>query len=62
VFGFLIPVVSAGLKMRRKIREMQNQANSFNQKDQRNFSTTENTPQEKPKPSQSDYIEFEEIK
>ena len=63
VFGFVIPVVSATLKMRKKMREMQDNANQYNSFQHRGNSTNNrDQSSEKPRSSSGDYIEFEEIK
>lgn len=65
IFGFVIPVVRAGLNMRKKMREMQNHMNGFGPTQQQpNNSHNGNTTAHKSdtKASSSDYIDFEEIK
>ncbi len=60
IFGFVIPVVTATLKMRKKMKEMQGfqQESDGNQPE----STASFPRHRKASPSKSDYIDFEEIR
>jgi hypothetical protein len=60
IFGFIIPVASTYLKMKKKMGQMQDFHNSSSQNHQQK---TQSQFSAKPdKVSKSDYIDFEEIK
>ena len=60
VFGFIIPVASAYLKMKKKMGQMNDFHTSTTQRGEDKTQTQFSS--KTPKPSNSDYIDFEEIK
>ncbi len=61
VFGFIIPLVAAGLNVKRKVKEMKDQMNGYNGTQQAESKSHTQSAKSTKVPT-SDYIDFEEIK
>jgi hypothetical protein len=61
VFGFIIPVYKTTRQMKKKFREMHEQAQQEQMK-QQGFHTQPGAPQPSSKSPSGDYIDFEEVK
>jgi hypothetical protein len=63
IFKLVIPVYKASRKIKKGFREMQEKMNEqYRQQEQQAYSSSANTNTKSPKPSSSDYIDFEEVK
>jgi sortase (surface protein transpeptidase) len=62
IFGFIIPVSKATRQIKSKIREAQANQQRFQQQHQQNVPRQEQFQKNEPKPSDSEYIDYEEVK
>ena len=58
IFDFIIPIAQTTRQVKRQFGDMQEKMNQFNQQQQSDNAA----PKSSPKPSNEDYIEYEEVK
>jgi hypothetical protein len=62
IFKLVIPVYKTTRKIKKGFREMQEKMNEQTRQQQQPYSPAAEAEVKKPKPSASDYIDFEEVK
>jgi hypothetical protein len=58
IFDFIIPIAQTTRQVKRQFGDIQEKMNQFNQQQQ----TNNTPPKSSPKPSNEDYIDYEEVK